>query len=77
MACCDCGLVHNVDFRIYKGRVQLKATRNNRATEQKRRHMKNKTSVTLNVSPIPTCQEALPKYNRANIIQKHLFKTHK
>lgn len=42
MACCDCGLVHNVDFRIYNGRVQLKATRNNRATGQLRRHMRKK-----------------------------------
>jgi len=40
MACCDCGLVHVVDFRIYKGRVQLRAFRDNRKTAAKRRHMK-------------------------------------
>lgn len=38
MACCDCGLVHDMDFRIYKGRVQLRARRNKRSTGQKRRH---------------------------------------
>lgn len=36
MACCDCGLVHTMDFRIYEGRVQLRASRNNRATAAKR-----------------------------------------
>jgi hypothetical protein len=38
MACCDCGLVHTMDFRIYEGRVQFRAMRNNRSTAQKRRH---------------------------------------
>lgn len=38
MACCDCGLVHELDFRIYRGRVQLRARRNNRATGQLRRY---------------------------------------
>lgn len=27
MACCDCGLVHALDFRIRKGKVQLRAFR--------------------------------------------------
>lgn len=25
--CCDCGLVHLMDFRIYNGRVQFRAKR--------------------------------------------------
>ena len=37
-ACCDCGLVHDVDFRIARGRVQLRMRRNNRSTGQVRRH---------------------------------------
>lgn len=37
MACCDCGLVHTMDFRIHKGRAQFRAFRNNRATAQMRR----------------------------------------
>lgn len=37
MACCDCGLVHNLDFRIYKGRVQFRARRNKRSTAMMRR----------------------------------------
>ena len=27
MACCDCGLVHRMNFRIHLGRVQFKAQR--------------------------------------------------
>lgn len=37
MACCDCGLVHVVDFRIHKGRVQMRFFRHNRATAAMRR----------------------------------------
>jgi hypothetical protein len=42
MCCCDCGLVHNIDFRIYRGKIQMRARRNNRATAQIRRHSKSK-----------------------------------
>lgn len=38
MACCDCGLVHVINFRIRKGRIQLQASRNARSTAMKRRH---------------------------------------
>jgi len=27
MSCCDCALVHRMDFRVVEGRVQLKAWR--------------------------------------------------
>ena len=40
MSCCDCGLVHKLNFRLRRGRIQLQAFRDNRATGQKRRHMK-------------------------------------
>ena len=30
--CCDCGLVHELDFRIYKGHIQFRAKRNERKT---------------------------------------------
>jgi len=36
MACCDCGLVHEMDFRIENGRIQFRVRRNNRATAGKR-----------------------------------------
>lgn len=40
-SCCDCGLVHNMEFRIDDlGRINFRASRNNRATGQIRRHMK-------------------------------------
>ena len=59
MSCCDCGLVHNVKFRVVKGvygfvaedteaivdgaRVIMKVARNNRATGQIRRYKKEKS----------------------------------
>jgi hypothetical protein len=39
-ACCDCGLVHKVNFRIHAGRIQFQVFRDKRATEAKRRHEK-------------------------------------
>lgn len=44
MACCDCGLVHRLDFRIKDGRVQLRARRDNRATAQLRRRAEYRKS---------------------------------
>jgi hypothetical protein len=40
MSCCDCGLVHKLDFKIEDGRIWLKATRDYRATAAVRREMK-------------------------------------
>jgi len=40
MMCCDCGLVHKLDFRIKKRKIQFRAFRDNRATGQARRHRK-------------------------------------
>jgi hypothetical protein len=37
MACCDCGLVHELVFRVVKGKVQFAARRHIRATAAKRR----------------------------------------
>ena len=41
VACCDCGLVHDIDIRIAdfrgEGVVEFRATRNNRATAARRR----------------------------------------
>lgn len=44
LACCDCGLVHNVDFRVIKyaggkrAKVQFRVSRNNRSTALFRYH---------------------------------------
>lgn len=35
--CCDCGLVHVMDFRVVKGRVQFRPKRDKRATALARR----------------------------------------
>jgi len=40
LACCDCGLVHKVDFRIFHKKIQFRVVRDNRSTGQMRRHMK-------------------------------------
>lgn len=56
MACCDCGLVHNMQFRIArierlngraynKLRVQFLASRNERSTAGRRRGAKVKASL--------------------------------
>ncbi len=37
-ACCDCCLVHKLDFRIYRGRIQFRVFRDNRSTGQMRRY---------------------------------------
>lgn len=44
MACCDCGLVHEVQFKTHlEGNVLLMRVRRlNRSTAAKRRHMKPK-----------------------------------
>lgn len=39
-ACCDCGLVHDEEYRVTKRGLMFKAVRNRRATAQLRRHMK-------------------------------------
>ena len=39
MACCDCGLVHDLEFRLDDAnQLNLRARRNNRSTGQRRQH---------------------------------------
>ena len=43
-ACCDCGLVHNIDFSVADdGDPKFRVFRNNRSTGQMRRHMAEMT----------------------------------
>lgn len=45
MACCDCGLVHHLQFRIDdNGNVNFRAARDNRATGQLRRRMRERST---------------------------------
>ena len=44
LACCDCGLVHRLDFRIYNGRVQFRAFSDVRATTAMRREDRKRRS---------------------------------
>lgn len=32
MRCCECGLIHRMDFRVRGGKVQIRAVRDKRAT---------------------------------------------
>lgn len=47
LACCDCGLVHTMDFRIHKGRAQFRAFRHNRATAGMRNADKQRKTKSL------------------------------
>lgn len=38
IACCDCGLVHDMEFRVRDGKIELRAWRNPQATGGKRCH---------------------------------------
>lgn len=40
LACCDCGLVHDIDFRSTGQGMVFRIRRNTRATGQVRRHMR-------------------------------------
>ena len=40
LACCDCGLVHQMRFSVSTGHVVLQAWRNKKATKAERKAMK-------------------------------------
>jgi hypothetical protein len=39
MACCDCGLVHMLDFEVHDGRVRFRVRRNTKRTNNLRKKM--------------------------------------
>jgi hypothetical protein len=39
-ACCDCGVIHDMKFRIRKGKIEYQAKRNPHATAGMRRSFK-------------------------------------
>lgn len=45
IACCDCGLVHQLEFRKTEDGLEFRAKRDNRATAQKRRHTRNRAPI--------------------------------
>lgn len=46
LACCDCGLIHDIGFAIEEnGKIGVALKRNNRATAQRRRHLKNNNTA--------------------------------
>ena len=38
--CCDCGLIHRLDFRLLDGRIEFRTRRDNRATAAARRRFR-------------------------------------
>jgi len=40
IACCDCGLVHDLEFELQNDVLMMRARRNMRSTAQRRRHLK-------------------------------------
>jgi hypothetical protein len=44
IACCDCNLVHTMDFRVRKGQVQFRVRRNDRSTAALRREARKRQS---------------------------------
>ena len=51
IACCDCGLIHVIEFRVVKGKVQFRASRDMRATAQRRRYLKPRTTRRGEIRP--------------------------
>lgn len=50
MACCDCGLVHELDFELIEdGKIRFRARRNNRSTVHVRRRMKDVSHTGINL----------------------------
>jgi len=45
ISCCDCGLVHQINFKIDNDRVLMDVKRDNRATGQKRRRKQFKITI--------------------------------
>lgn len=45
MSCCDCGLVHEVEVRVYEDRIQWRMRRHNRATAAIRAHDRRRAAA--------------------------------
>ena len=62
MACCDCGLVHRLNFHVdEEGRVWLQAFRDNRATGQTRRWLNTVTGPSAITDVVQVLTELVQK----------------
>lgn len=61
LACCDCGLVHDMWFRLRKNArgafIQFRARRNNRATAAMRRHKWRSPELLESDEGLPTAED--------------------
>ena len=56
IACCDCGLVHCFRFTVVRGKLRIRAWRDNRSTAALRRHRNVKISVQADeMTTCPDC----------------------
>lgn len=70
LCCCDCGLVHRMNFRMHKKKIQFQAFRDTRSTGQVRRHMRGKRTMSIKRTPQEVVREIRTKPNviRADVI---------
>ncbi len=45
LGCCDCGLIHDMDFRVNKGVLRFRMTRNKRATNLRRKKIEQVAKI--------------------------------
>jgi hypothetical protein len=45
MECCDCGLVHRMNFRTHRGRIQFKAQRASAYTKRARKRLRRASTT--------------------------------
>jgi hypothetical protein len=57
MKCCDCSLVHRVNFKIVKGQIMLQAFRDKRSTAASRR----KRGLMTAPKTVPKCPVKVPR----------------
>lgn len=75
LACCDCGLVHDIETRIDDlGQVNFRARRNNRSTGQMRRHTEDNLAEGFSHLSAVLVQDLL-ETSDADIIAEHLDDT--
>lgn len=51
--CCDCGLIHHTDYRLYKGRLLFRTRTDVRATRARRKERGIK--IVRETMPAPQC----------------------
>lgn len=72
MACCDCGLVHDMQFAVVDDRVVFRASRNPRSTGQLRRQMIRRGEGLVRGSPAPQTADGRLRASYVSLLQRYL-----